>query len=373
MSSFTSKVPSGKLISVRIIDSTSRIGKLPVGALMGPPITGFDIAPELGTWSFLIEHDSGRKLLFDLGVPTDWQDLAPQVADRLKKSGWEISVEKPTVQILKEQSIDPENIEAVIWSHWHWDHIGNPNTFPSSTKVIVGPGFKDEKLPAYPSNPKSDVREIDFEGRELHEITFTETNALEIEPFRAYDYFNDGSFYLLDTPGHAVGHLAGLARTTTNPDTFIFMGGDLTHHSGELRPSPLMPLPSSIPASYISALCQHLSYTTACPGSIFEDIQTTRERSPATTTPFFDPTMGKDIPLAIETIKKTQQADADENVWYVFAHDAKLRGVADFFPRSANEWKQRGWREKLLWKFLEDFEVAARQVKEKAESDGSKL
>jgi len=77
MSSFTSKVPSGKTISVRIIDSTSSINKLPVKALMGPPVPGFDLLPETGTWSFLIEHDSGRKLLFDLGIPTDWRDMAP--------------------------------------------------------------------------------------------------------------------------------------------------------------------------------------------------------------------------------------------------------------------------------------------------------
>jgi len=84
--------------------------------------------------------------------------------------------------------------------------------------------------------------------------------------------------------------------------------------------------------------------------------------------------MGKDIPLAIETIKKTQQADADENVWYVFAHDRTLRGGnVELFPASANEWKQKGWREKLLWEFLADFETAAKQMKEKAESEGTKL
>lgn len=77
MSSFTSKVPSGKSISVRVMDSTSSINKLPVNALMGPAVPGFDLLPETGTWSFLLEHDSGRKLLFDLGIPTDWRDMAP--------------------------------------------------------------------------------------------------------------------------------------------------------------------------------------------------------------------------------------------------------------------------------------------------------
>lgn len=48
-------------------------------------------------------------------------------------------------------------------SHWHWDHIGDPSTFPSSTDLIVGPGFKEAFLPGYPTKPDSPVRESDFE------------------------------------------------------------------------------------------------------------------------------------------------------------------------------------------------------------------
>lgn len=358
---FTKQVPSGKATTVRIIDSTSRITGLPAKYLMGPELKGFDEMTALPTWSFLIEHESGRKLLFDLGIPTDWQDMAPNVADGLKKYGWGITVEKPTVDILKEENILPGDIEGIVWSHWHWDHLGNPSTFPASTKLIVGPGFREEKLPAYPTNPKADVRDIDFKDRDLMEISFEETQALQIGSFRAYDYFEDGSFYLLDTPGHAVGHLAGLARTTTSPPTFIFMGGDLTHHGGELRPHEGLPLPSSIPADSIPELVKNLGLGSACPGAIFESLQSDRGRKPGKTTPFFDPAMGKDIPLAIETIKKTQVADTDDNVLYIFAHDNKIRGVVDLYPKQANDWKNKGWREKVIWRFLEDFEVAAKE------------
>lgn len=366
--SFTQQVPSGKAATVRVIDSTSKITGLPAKYLMSPDIKGFDDMPEIPTWSFLVEHESGRKLLFDLGIPTDWQDMAPNVADGLKKRGWGITVEKPTVELLKEQNILAGDIEGIVWSHWHWDHIGNPSTFPASTKLIVGPGFREEKLPAYPANEKADVREIDFKGRDLMEISFEEPQALQLGPFRGYDYFEDGSFYLLDTPGHAVGHLAGLARTTVDPHTFIFMGGDLTHHAGELRPHKGLPIPSSIPADNIPDLVVNLALGSGCPGAIFESIQKQRARNPGKTTPFFEPAMGKDIPLAIETIKKTQFADTDDNVLYIFAHDNKIRGIVDLYPEKANDWKSKGQREKLLWRFLEDFEFAA---KEQIWKDGS--
>lgn len=183
----------------------------------------------------------------------------------------------------------------------------------------------------------------------MREISFEDKGVLQIGQFRAFDLFGDGSFYLLDTPGHAVGHLAGLARTT--PDTFIMMGGDLCHHAGELRPSELSPLPSEI---RLEALSHY--HGGVCPGADFEQIQKSRARGPTQT--FFDPNMGLNIPEALRTIKKVQQADAEDNVLFIYAHDGTIKGVMDFFPAEANEWKAKGVRQKVYWRFLEDFKGA---------------
>lgn len=186
-------------------------------------------------------------------------------------------------------------------------------------------------------------------GREVREVSFQEPNALHIGSFRALDFFGDGSFYLLDTPGHAIGHLAGLVRTT--PDTFVMMGGDLCHHGGELRPSEMLPLPSEI---FLPSLMQYPGGM--CPGAAFEAIQSKRSRAP--NQPFFDPSIGLDIPETIRTIKKVQDADATENVFFVYAHDSTIRGIVDLFPALANDWKAKGWRAKAYWRFLEDFDGA---------------
>jgi hypothetical protein len=55
------------------------------------------------------------------------------------------------------------NLLLLSHSHWHFDHIGDITTFPGSTEVVVGPGFKDAFLPGYPAKPDSPVREKDFE------------------------------------------------------------------------------------------------------------------------------------------------------------------------------------------------------------------
>lgn len=188
--------------------------------------------------------------------------------------------------------------------------------------------------------------------RTVTEIDFNRhPNKLSIGPFPAIDYFGDGSFYLLNTPGHSIGHLSGLARTTSNPDTFIFMGGDLCHHGGEIRPSALLPYPKQItphPWSYST----DETTVPACPGALFEKLQTDNGRS--LDGPLFDPSITLSFPEAINTIRKTQLFDAEENVFFVPAHDNSIMGVVELFPTTSNEWKAKGWKEKTLWAFLRD-------------------
>lgn len=190
---------------------------------------------------------------------------------------------------------------------------------------------------------------------------------LQIGQFRAYDYFGDGSYYLLDTPGHAIGHLAGLARVTTSSDTesdsdtFIVMAGDLTHHSSELRPNTHLPLPTHLPLSTLSTL----ALPSPCPAHILDPLYTSRGLTPGQ--PLFTCATGTDKPLAIQTIKHAMPIDADEDVLYLSAHDAKIEGVLDMWPQgNLDAWKEKGWREDLIWRFLEDFGEPLRRVTEGA-------
>ena len=169
------------------------------------------------------------------------------------------------------------------------------------------------------------------------------------------DFFGDGSFYIIDSPGHTIGHISALARTTTNPDTFIFMGGDLCHHGGEIRPSKYLPIPRDIPPR----LPTPISFP--CPGHmVYEELLVRRTGS--VDKPFFRPAIGQDIEQTIDTIEKAQFADAYSNIWFIYAHDPSLLKGVDLFPLSVNTWKEKNWREKTLWNFLEDFEMAIKEI-----------
>jgi hypothetical protein len=128
-------------------------------------------------------------------------------------------------------------------SHSHFDHVGNPSTFPPSTALVVGPGTQAHVRPGYPLNQEASLPESDFLGREVVEITFAE-KAADIAGLRSHDYFGDGSFYLLDAPG--VSGLFSLRsflsqRSAALPWTYAWSCSDYTldlHTYGSRRGAP---------------------------------------------------------------------------------------------------------------------------------------
>ena len=110
-------IPSSKAtVKVSIIDTTTHIDGVLSGAIIEPGIPGYEHL-NCPSYSFLIEHSSGRKILFDLGIRKDWDNLAPKVFNRLKASGWDIKVAKDVREILEEGGVDPNGIDGIVWRY----------------------------------------------------------------------------------------------------------------------------------------------------------------------------------------------------------------------------------------------------------------
>lgn len=200
------------------------------------------------TYAFYIRHEaSGHSLLFDFGCRKDWQNSVPRISSLIKSHVPGLKVDKDVLDIIVEGGINLDGLKALILSHWHFDHCGNLAALPKSAKVLVGPGFRDAFLPGFPSKQDSPFHEADFAERDVVEVPFS--GDLQIGRFQAYDYFCDGSLYILNVPGHAVGHISALVRTT--PDTFVFLGGDVCHFTGAIRPTKYIPLPDIIPVQAV--------------------------------------------------------------------------------------------------------------------------
>ncbi|KAG8741967.1 hypothetical protein FRC10_002233 [Ceratobasidium sp. 414] len=343
--------PSDTTVKVSVIDTTSRIKGLPTSLFFAPLIPGNDImkAPAYG---FLIEHEpSGKKLLFDLGVSKNWKNGPPTVANAIIGNQWQIDVEKDVSEILVEHGVPLKSINTVIWSHHHWDHTGDPSLFPSTTSLTVGPGFTKALTPGYPTNPDSHILESAYKGRELVEVSFDDEAELLLGRFRAIDYFGDGSFYLVDSPGHAVGHICGLGRTT--PDTFVFMGGDICHHIGQMRPTKYLPLPEYISPNPFRPRGP------PCPGSILMSAHprctTTEPFYRVATEGFYD-----DPEESQKSLGKLEELDGYPNILTIIAHDNTLLDIIDFYPKTINDWRSKGYKEQAMWPFVRDFREAVK-------------
>ena len=106
---------SNSTVNVHIINSTSHIQGIAFSQFMTPPYKGLDYL-DCPAFSFLIEHrSSGRKILFDLGVRKDWENLPATTRQHIKTIGGTVTIEKGVAEILLEGGVAPKDIEAIIW------------------------------------------------------------------------------------------------------------------------------------------------------------------------------------------------------------------------------------------------------------------
>jgi glyoxylase-like metal-dependent hydrolase (beta-lactamase superfamily II) len=268
-----------------------------------------------------------------------------------------LRVEKGVDEVLKEAGVRVKEggVDSVIWSHWHFDHIGDLSLLPFSTKIIVGPGFKANLLPGYPTNQENPLLESDYESHEMEEVAFDD--EFKSGRFRAFDFFGDGSFYLLDVPGHAVGHICALARTMEG--TFVLLGADACHFAGALRPSLYPPMPEELDGRWGLDECFRNSY----PCGVFGECHPAEGEREKRITPYYaaSKTAGGayvDLDTANWSIQGLKEFDASEDVLICLAHDPGMFEVLPLLNASSkndiNDWKEKKYKEKLWWRFLNE-------------------
>ncbi|KAK1226011.1 hypothetical protein PQX77_011029 [Marasmius sp. AFHP31] len=358
--------PSSSTVSVQAFDIFADGSSIAAIPFLDPVLPGRDVMVS-PAYAFLITHPNGRRLMFDLGARKDADGWAPALKAGLTSyPHFDLRVDKDAVEQLTEGGVALESIDTVIWRHVHvlWSLVtrltldasswstGDMSKWPSSTKLVVGPG-SDRR--GYPTVPDAVLLDSDFAGREVEELKFLDS-GLKIGSQRAIDFFNDGSLYLIDMPGHCPGHIAALARVKSN--SFLLLGGDTCHHPGQIRPNPHIHKSYPCPGYLIEATRKSVSAEHfATPGATEFDLN--KREAPLLSVPP-PPSAYADQQTSIKSQQALSVLDAHKDIFVLAAHDATLVGVIGLFPEKLDDWKEKGWKEQSLWAFLDEKHKAFR-------------
>lgn len=187
--------------------------------------------------TFLVKHPGSNKygadeskpfhLMFDLGLRRAKERYAEVLQKHLEnRAPYDLA---PGVAAqLKDGGLDPSAINLVMLSHVHYDHHGDPEDFEKA-HFTIGHGAMDvlkNGLGGYASHQHFDPNTLpDDRSSELSDATGSQWKPLG--PFLAtLDLFDDGSLYVIDTPGHLPGHVNLLCRTKHK---WICLCGDAFH------------------------------------------------------------------------------------------------------------------------------------------------
>jgi glyoxylase-like metal-dependent hydrolase (beta-lactamase superfamily II) len=157
---------------------------------------------------FLIEHPSEGPILIDTGInlaqaknhKTYYTGITGIITD---EDEYLMNPEEEITSQLESIGYKCSDVNKIILTHLHEDHVGGLKYFPHS-KIFISSDewlLKDKKILGLIPQvyPKS-----------LSMITSVETIKYSSGPFynfpRSQDIFNDGSIIMLPTPGHSIGH-----------------------------------------------------------------------------------------------------------------------------------------------------------------------
>lgn len=109
------EIPPGEAIKAVKLINPVNFGPAILERFMAPAVPGLETFKSSPSLSFLIEHQSGRKLVFDLGIRKDYDNYSPSIAKYLPTTNYTIEVVGNVADILQDNGISLTEIEAVIW------------------------------------------------------------------------------------------------------------------------------------------------------------------------------------------------------------------------------------------------------------------
>lgn len=108
-------IPPGEVaVRVSMINPVT-FGPAVLERFMAPAVPGLDTFKVVPSLCFFLEHPSGRKVVWDLGIRKDWENYSPEISSYIPTTKYSIQVSKNVADILHENGVELHQVEAVIW------------------------------------------------------------------------------------------------------------------------------------------------------------------------------------------------------------------------------------------------------------------
>ncbi|KAK3388040.1 AhpD-like protein [Podospora didyma] len=216
---------------------------------------------------FLVQHTNPAtgiitRIVFDLGLRRDVERYSEPIR-RHVATRQPMTTTPDVVTSLQAGGLTPREVDYVVYSHVHWDHVGEPRDFPGS-KFIVGHGALDllqgtsSKLRGGHSFFEADLLDLsrttelidpsDTQPKTGPQIKFSSLGGETVNvagPWKplpefdlpaVLDIFQDGSVYIVDAPGHLPGHINLLAQAPGDGGSrWVYLAGDTCHDRRIMR------------------------------------------------------------------------------------------------------------------------------------------
>jgi glyoxylase-like metal-dependent hydrolase (beta-lactamase superfamily II) len=168
----------------------------------------------MGVTCYLVVHQKGV-LLYDTGL-NDRLVGRPLYENMVEGYG-QIKFNTLSGQ-LADIGATSANVDYLVLSHYHWDHIANARDFAGSTWLVYK-GDRDQMF--------SKAARAYAWFSQYSPLEHSKTKLLSGD----YDVFGDGTVVVIATPGHTEGHCSLLVRLkNTGP---VVLSGDLYHYAEE--------------------------------------------------------------------------------------------------------------------------------------------
>lgn len=195
---------------------------------------GHGIVLDMPVFVFLIEG-GGKKYLVDTGM-ADTERSVKYHHDGLQEDGRAIQDQ------LAKIGIAPDDIDAILFTHLHWDHCSNLEKFPHAKLYVSRTEyeFAINPLPFYWASyeyPSATGLTPPFAGRDFT-LLDGETEVFE-------------GIRMIPAPGHSPGHMVVSVQTEKG---VYYLVGDLMFLRDNMKPEPVKGWPLTPPGRFCNML-----------------------------------------------------------------------------------------------------------------------